>query len=34
MTCEVCCEKYNKSINYKVVCESSGCGYEACKVCV
>ena len=34
MTCEVCCEKYNKSINSKVVCESSGCGYEACKVCV
>lgn len=32
--CEVCCEKYNKSTHNKVRCESSGCGYEACKVCV
>ena len=34
MSCEVCCEKYNKSTHNKVKCESSGCGYEACKVCV
>jgi len=34
MSCEVCCEKYNKSTHNKVRCESSGCGYEACKVCV
>lgn len=32
--CEVCCEKYNKSTHNKVKCLSSGCGYEACKVCV
>ena len=34
MSCEVCCEKYNKSTHNKVTCESSGCGYEACKVCI
>ena len=34
MSCEVCCEKYNKSTHNKVKCLSSGCGYEACKVCV
>jgi hypothetical protein len=32
--CNICCEKYNKSLNAKVVCEFSGCGYEACKTCV
>ncbi len=32
--CNICCEKYNKSINAKVICEFSGCGYEACKTCI
>ena len=33
-TCNVCCEKYNKTLNLKIVCEFSGCGFEACKTCV
>ena len=32
--CNVCCENYNKSLNAKVVCEFSGCNYDACKTCV
>lgn len=31
MTCNICCEKYNKSLNAKVTCV---CGFEACKTCV
>ena len=34
MQCGVCCEKYNKSSNAKVVCEFNGCGFEACKTCI
>ena len=33
-TCNVCCEKYNKSLNSKITCEFTGCGFEACKTCV
>ena len=33
-TCEICCEKYNKSTHTKVTCEYSGCAYSSCKVCV
>jgi len=33
MICGVCCEKYNKSYNAKIVCEFNGCGFEACKTC-
>tara|TARA_Y100000389_G_scaffold204794_1_gene259708 strand:- start:3258 stop:6056 length:2799 start_codon:yes stop_codon:yes gene_type:complete len=33
-TCNVCCEKYNKSLNSKITCEFSGCGFEACKTCI
>jgi hypothetical protein len=32
--CNICCEKYNKSLNAKITCEFSGCGYEACKTCI
>ena len=31
MTCNVCCEKYNKSLNTKVSCV---CGFDACKTCI
>jgi hypothetical protein len=31
MTCDICCEKYNKSLNAKVTCI---CGFNACKTCV
>ena len=31
MTCSICCEKYNRSLNAKVTCV---CGFEACKTCV
>lgn len=34
MSCGVCCEKYNKSTHSKITCEFSGCGYEACKICI
>ena len=33
-TCNICCEKYNKSLNYKVTCEIANCGFEACKTCL
>ena len=33
-TCNICCEKYNKSLNAKVVCEIPSCKYEVCKTCV
>ena len=32
--CNICCEKYNKTLNSKVICEISSCGFEACKTCV
>ena len=32
-SCNICCEKYNKSLNAKVTCEFAGCGFEACKTC-
>ncbi|AET73205.1 hypothetical protein PGAG_00316 [Phaeocystis globosa virus 12T] len=31
MSCEICCEKFNKSLNAKVTCI---CGFDACKTCV
>ena len=31
MTCNICCEKYNKTLNAKVTCI---CGFVACKTCV
>jgi len=33
-TCNICCEKYNKSLNTKITCEFINCNYEACKSCV
>ena len=32
--CNICCEKYNKTVNTKVLCEFAGCGFEACKTCI
>lgn len=32
MSCNICCEKYNKSTNSKVICPS--CDYDACKLCI
>ena len=34
MTCNICCENYNKSLNTKVTCPITACSYEACKTCV
>ena len=31
MTCNICCEKFNKSTNAKITCI---CGFDACKTCV
>ena len=31
MTCNICCEKFNKSLNAKLTCI---CGFDACKTCV
>ena len=31
MTCNICCEKFNKSLNAKITCI---CGFDACKTCV
>ena len=32
--CEVCYDKYNKTIHSKIICEFNDCNYEACKKCV
>ena len=32
--CNICCEKYNKTLNSKVTCPFVSCGYESCKTCV
>ncbi len=32
--CNICCEKYNKSLNTKIRCEFVNCNYEACKSCI
>ena len=34
MTCNICCEKFNKSLNAKVICPITACSFEACKTCV
>lgn len=34
MTCSICCESFNKSINTKIICPISNCQFEACKKCV
>ena len=33
MTCNICCEKFNKSLNAKVICPFANCNFEACKTC-
>ena len=32
--CTICCEKYNKSTNAKIVCNITNCNFEACKTCI
>jgi len=32
--CDICCEKYNKSIRKEINCEYSDCEFSACKICV
>ena len=34
MTCSICCESFNKSLNSKIVCPIPNCHFEACKTCV
>ena len=34
MSCNICCEKFNKTINAKVICENVECRFETCKTCV
>jgi hypothetical protein len=34
MTCPICIAPYNKTVNFRVVCPDTTCGYEACKECV
>jgi hypothetical protein len=34
MNCNICCEKFNKSVNAKVTCPIAACSFEACKTCV
>ena len=31
--CNICCDKFNKSINTKIICPISTCKLEACKKC-
>ena len=31
--CTICCEKYNKSTNAKIICNITNCNFEACKTC-
>lgn len=33
-TCFVCCDKFNKTISSKVICEIPSCNFQACKKCV
>ena len=32
--CMICCEKYNKQLRSKVVCNVGSCGFNACKSCI
>ena len=32
--CNICCDKFNKSINTKIICPISTCKLEACKKCI
>ena len=34
MTCQICCEKYNKSLNLKITCPIGECNFDACKTCI
>lgn len=34
MTCQICCEKYNKSTNLKITCPIGDCKFDACKTCI
>lgn len=32
--CMICCEKFNKQLRQKVVCNNPSCGFTACKTCI
>ena len=34
MTCDICCEEFNKSLNKKISCPIGNCDFESCKTCV
>ena len=34
MTCQICCENYNKSLNLKIICPIGECNFDACKTCI
>lgn len=34
MTCSICCNDYNKSINSKIICPIGSCNFDACKKCI
>jgi hypothetical protein len=33
MSCNICCEKFNKSLHLKITCPYEDCAFEACKTC-
>ena len=34
MSCQICCNKYNKSLNLKITCPIGSCNFDACKSCI
>ena len=31
MSCNICCEKFNKSNHSKIICPFNDCNFESCK---
>ena len=34
MSCNICCENYNKSNHTKIICNYNDCNFECCKTCI
>ena len=34
MSCPICCNKYNKSLNLKITCPIDTCNFDVCKSCI
>ena len=34
MSCNICCEKFNKSNHNKIICPFNDCNFESCKKCI